>query len=149
MPPQFAKFLTIMGAISSIGILLVMAWLVLVFRHNLQRLRDIRSRRATLLAPTGDAAPKPRKPSYMFHDIVWLPLCQRVEEAAAKNGYNLVKWERQRVWRSRSTLVLETLIHELESTISEEETARAIGELPPGMDRPDPTGWCGKTEPAA
>jgi len=128
--------------------LLGLALSVIVLRKNMERLKDIRARRAQLFQH-GPDAPKPRKPSDIFHDLVWLPLCQKVEAAAKKNGYYLVKSERQRVWRSKSTLVLETLVKELESTVSEEDTARAFGELPPGMDRPDPTGWCEKVESIA
>jgi len=131
-------------AIVSLGFLVVvLAGTVVVLRRNMQRLQDIRARRLKLgVMPP----PAPRRPSDDFHDAVWLPLCEKVEAAARNNGYLLVKWERQRVWRSKSTLVLETLIRELEATVSEEDTARAIGELPPGMDRPDPTAWCEKVE---
>jgi hypothetical protein len=142
-PPSLTGFLIF----SAVLMLLVLAGSVMALRRNRERLKDIRARRAAIFQGEEEAV-KPRKPSDIFHDMVWLPLCERVEGAAKRNGYYLVKWERQRVWRSKSTLVLETLIKELEATVSEEETARAIGELPPGMDRPDPTGWCERVESA-
>jgi hypothetical protein len=88
-----------------------------------------------------------RKPSDEFHDGTWLPLCERVAAlATAKLGRPLAVKERRTIWRSRSVLVLEVALKELESTAVPGAAAALLAQLPAGLDRPDPTGWCERAD---
>jgi hypothetical protein len=100
---------------------------------------------ATLQASRSPMGPvtEGRKPSDEFHDNTWLPLCERVAALArSKLGRPLTAKERRTIWRSRSVLVLEVALKELESIAVPGAAAALLAQLPAGMDRPDPTGWC-------
>jgi hypothetical protein len=110
-------------------------------------IREARHRRETrmlqsLYGAKEAARDRLRRPSDDFHDQVWLPLCNLIAEQANRLGRPLTLDDRRRIWRSRSSLVLETLLREIEHSTSLEPLEKALQDLPPGMDRPDPTGWC-------
>lgn len=87
-----------------------------------------------------------RKPSDDLHDQVWFPLCDRLAQVAAERiGRPLTSQQRKRIWRSRTTTVLEIAMKEVEAARSPEEVAALLTTLPQGVNRPDPTGWCNRT----
>ena len=113
--------------------------MVIRIARTIRNVEKIRSRHAAL----HELPPElPRRPSDDFHDQTWLPLCGQVAALAAKRlGRGLCEEERRRVWRSRSQLVLEVLLKELE-TATPGEAGALLRNAPSGLDRPDPTGWC-------
>lgn len=105
--------------------------------RGLREVRELRTRRMPLVLSA-----EVRRPADDFHDRVWLPLCRRVERAAATRlNRPLSEKERRNIWRSRSPLVLEVALKEIESTDTQQEVAVLLATLPSGMERPDPTGW--------
>jgi hypothetical protein len=127
-------------AIEIVGLVVAIVSTFVVWRELRHRteLRMLASMQAVR-----DASPRrPRRASDDFHDQLWLPLCELIAAQAEKLDYQLSHAERRRIWRSRSPLVLEVLMRELESASDVTTVERLLKELPPGMDRPDPTGWC-------
>jgi hypothetical protein len=90
--------------------------------------------------------PGRRTPSDEFHDRTWLPLCKSIADAV-NNKLNrpLTAVERRKLWRSRSPLILEVGLKEIQAASTADEVNALLAKLPPGMDRPDPTGWCDAT----
>ena len=106
----------------------------MVFEQRQKRVREAMDR--------GEPAPPVHTPADDFHDQIWLPLCQRVAELAARQMQRPLTYdERRALWRSRSQLVLEVLLKELEGT-SPGAAIALLKNAPSGLDRPDPTGWC-------
>jgi len=107
-----------------------------------------RMRTVGLEAPTDiDFADRDNKrtPTNKFHDETWLPLCKRVADAVqAHAGRELTQAERQRIWRTRAPLILETALKEIEAGDDASITS-LIASLPSGLRRPDPTNWCQST----
>ena len=127
--------------------LAVLLLVVLLFStmRSMRRVRDL-----SVDQPPLTEAPDRRRPSDDYHDTVWLPLCTKVAEAAsAVLSRPLTEKERCTIWRSRTALVLEILLSELQRVGDAEKAGVLIANLPSGMSRPDPTGWCGMVAGAA
>jgi hypothetical protein len=124
----------------------LLGWTFLAFTVGILTVRFMRRRREAddcrLSSSVPELYSERRKPSDDFHDNTWLPLCKRVEEAAvAKLNRPLIEKERRVIWRSRSALVLEVALNEIESADTGDAAIQLLASLPPGMDRPDPTNW--------
>ena len=120
---------------------LILAILMIRAARGLREAQELRALREPLMLPEDH-----RRPSDDFHDRVWLPLCQRVEDAAvARLNRPLSEKERRRIWRSRSELVLEVALKEIAEAPSSQHVGVLLATLPTGIDRPDPTGWCGSS----
>ncbi|MGA2230166.1 MAG: hypothetical protein ABSH22_04505 [Tepidisphaeraceae bacterium] len=105
--------------------------------RGFRKAAELRSRRQPLTVTDSQ-----RKPSDEFHDEKWLPLCQSVAEAACQHlNRPLTAQERRAIWCSRAPLILEVSLKEIRLASSAGEVAALLASLPPGMDRPDPTGW--------
>ena len=112
--------------------------LVIRFARRMREIREIRHKQTPLSIPLSH-----RKPSDDFHDQTWLPLCTTVASTlSSKVNRPLTPHERRAIWRSRSPLVLEALLQDLQSA-TPDSAASLLASLPPGMTRPDPTNWCG------
>ena len=110
--------------------------------RSLRRLRGLREQRSR---NNWSLPSETRKPADDFHDQIWLPLCDRIAAVAGKTlSRALSAKERKAIWRMRSLLALETVGKEIEMSTDPQAVAVLLATLPPGMDRPDPTGWCGK-----
>jgi hypothetical protein len=106
--------------------------------RSLREVRAARARQTALMVPDDF-----RKPSDDFHDQTWLPLCNKIANSAiAKLTRPLTCDERRIIWRTRAPLTLEVVWSEIESASTAEQIMELLYSLPPGMDRPDPTGWC-------
>ena len=107
-----------------------------------QKAFERRQRRVREAMDAGEPVPPARTPADDFHDQIWLPQCQRVTKLAARQMQRPLTYdERRAIWRSRSQLVLEVLLKELEGT-SPGAAIALLKNAPSGLDRPDPTGWC-------
>jgi hypothetical protein len=86
--------------------------------------------------------PAHRKSSDVYHDERWLPLCERLAEAAAQ-GLNrpLTRNERRAIWRGRSELVIEIALSEVQAATHPHAVSDVLATMPTGIDRPDPTDW--------
>jgi len=129
------------------GLVIAIVSTVLIWREV--RARNNARMLAMLHAAREGGGDHARRASDDFHDQVWLPLCQLIGGHALRLNYSLSHVERRRIWRSRSPLILEVLLREIETANSGDALGKAISQLPPGMDRPDPTGWCDTSVPSA
>lgn len=119
------------------GILMLAISFVRMMR-NIRQVNELKMKRLTPMPPLLH-----RGPSDDFHDHIWLPLCRSVAETASSRLRRpLTARERRVIWRSRSALMLEVLLKELQAATDPETVASLLRSLPPGMNRPDLTGWC-------
>lgn len=119
-------------------IVLILVVLVLSMMRGIRRAGEIRLNQSPLTVPTDH-----RKPSEVFLDKTWLPMCAQVADVASSRlNRPLTQNERRAIWRSRTALVLEILLKEVQETSDPEVVVSLLASLPPGMDRPDSTGWC-------
>jgi hypothetical protein len=89
-----------------------------------------------------------RRPFDDYHDQTWLPLCEATAVlAVSRLNRPLAVRERRSIWRARSELALEVLQKEIQAAANLEDIVILILQLPTGIDRPDPTGWCNGTNP--
>ncbi|HYE19155.1 MAG TPA: hypothetical protein VEA69_11960 [Tepidisphaeraceae bacterium] len=118
---------------------LLVAIIALRVMRNVRHVSELRSSASAFGFPE-----RGRKPSDDYHDQVWVPVCTRVADAAeARLGRALSARERRAVWRAKSALVLEVALKEIEGAAGDKGVVeRLLGELPAGVNRPDPTGWC-------
>jgi hypothetical protein len=122
---------------------LIIAILTVSIMRGIRRATELRSREQPLIVSSDH-----RRPSDDFHDQTWLPLCTKIaQEASARLGRRLTEKERRTIWRGRSPLTLQVAIEELASAPNPDAITLVLAKLPSGMDRPDPTGWCNKTDP--
>ena len=106
--------------------------------RGVRRVHELQMNQPPLTLPRGR-----RKPSDDYHDQVWLPLCKKVADAASSRlSRPLTATERRQIWRSRTSLVLEILLKEIQEAATPQEVWSLLATLPPGMDRPDPSAWC-------
>lgn len=127
----------------------MLPWLFIAFALPIFVIRLMRTIRHVgelrMQSPPIDSRLRTRRPSDVFHDETWLPLCTRIATAAeARLGRPLTIKERKRIWRSRSPLILQTVLNEIEACADAPPVDALLASLPPGMDRPDPTRWCGE-----
>ena len=102
----------------------------------------LRERRQTYVVESN--AQDLRRPADDYHDLTWLPLCTRASETVVRKiGRPLDADERQRIWKARSELVLEILVKECDADAAAGAVLASLKSLPSGLDRPDPTDWCG------
>jgi hypothetical protein len=132
-----------MCAIEVLGLLIAVITAVRVIREASRR-RETRML-GDLYGAQEAAGGRRRRPSDDYRDQVWLPLCNLIAEAAGHLGRPLTTDERRKIWRSRSSLILETILREIEQTNTRARLGQVLRDLPPGMDRPDPTRWCDGT----
>ena len=119
-----------------IGLLILVIFAIMVMR-GFRKAAELHSQRQPLTVPDSH-----RKPVDEFHDRKWLPLCQSIAETACQRlNRPLTSFERRAIWHSRAPLILEVLLNEIRAASSDAEVASLLASLPPGMDRPDPTGW--------
>ncbi|MDB5322938.1 MAG: hypothetical protein JWN40_4569 [Phycisphaerales bacterium] len=117
---------------------LIIAIIVIGMIRGLRQARELRGRTSDFRFDADK-----RRPSDDYHDQVWLPLCTSVAQAAAARlNRPLSDKERRKIWRTRTALTLEVVLKEINVTPEPGAVAALIATLPPGMDRPDPTGWC-------
>ena len=121
---------------------LIVAIIVIGVMRGLRQAGELRDSR-----PSGfPINPGRRRPSDDYHDQTWLPLCTSVAQAAeAKLHRPLTGNERRRIWRTRTALTLEVVVKEIQATQDRTAISKLLDDLPPGMDRPDPSGWCAAT----
>ena len=117
---------------------LIVAIIVIGLMRGLRQASELRGRSADFGLDVNR-----RRPSDDYHDQTWLPLCTKVAQAAAARlNRPLTGKERRKIWRTRTALTLEVVEKEITTTEQPGAVAALIATLPPGMDRPDPTGWC-------
>ena len=117
---------------------LVIAIVVIRVMWGFREVSELRERRGP-----GIVEGERRRPSDDFHDLTWRPTCERVATmASGRLGRPLNRRERRTLWRARTVLVLEVAEREIEVAGDAEGVAVLLANLPAGMDRPDPTGWC-------
>lgn len=105
--------------------------------RGVRQFQEIRATREPL-----SLNPSLRKPSDDYRDEIWLPLCERLAEAAA-NRLNrpLTTKERRAIWRARSELVLEIALSEVQAANHPHAVSDVLAAMPTGIDRPDPSNW--------
>ena len=107
-----------------------------VFR-GVRRFQEIQSTREPL-----GPIPAHRRPSDVYHDETWLPLCERLADATAQRlNRPLTPSERRAIWRARSELVLQVALSEVQAATDPRTVSDVLAAMPTGIDRPDPTDW--------
>jgi hypothetical protein len=120
---------------------LIIAIIVIGLMRGLRQAGELRNRSSSFQIDPGR-----RRPSDDYHDQTWLPLCTSVAQAAqARLHRPLTDKERRKIWRTRTALTLEVALKEIAATEGPAAIATLLTDLPPGMDRPDPTHWCAVT----
>jgi hypothetical protein len=116
---------------------LAVAIIALSALRSIRRFQDIQCTRQPL-----GPVPAHRKPSDVYHDETWLPLCERLAEAAAQRlNRPLTASERRAIWRARSELVLQVALSEIQAGTDPQAVSAVLAAMPTGIDRPDPTDW--------
>src|SRR5688500_9501052 len=115
---------------------LAAALIVIRVLRGVRQFQEIQATRVPL-----GPIPAHRKSSDVYHDERWLPLCERLAEAAAQ-GLNrpLTRNERRAIWRGRSELVIEIALSEVQAATHPHAVSDVLAAMPPGSDRPDPPG---------
>ena len=125
-----------------VGLPFVALFLAIAVVRLMRSLRDVREAQARRMPIMFDA--DKRKPADDYHDHTWLPLCTRIAAAASSRlDRPLTAKERRVLWRARSVLVLEVASKEIQTAANPDAVVALLAGLPTGLDRPDPTGWCG------
>ena len=107
-----------------------------VFR-SIRRFQEIQATRAPL-----GPIPAHRRPSDVYHDETWLPMCGRLADTAAQRlSRPLTPNERRAIWRARSELVLQVALSEVQFATDPQAVTDVLAAMPTGIDRPDPTSW--------
>ncbi len=116
---------------------LAVAIMVIRALRSVRAIQEIRAARVPL-----DATPSHRRPSDVYHDETWLPLCERLAEAAAQRlARSLTGNERRAIWRARSELVIDIALSEVQAATDPQAVSDVLAAMPTGIDRPDSTGW--------
>jgi hypothetical protein len=119
-------------------IALILIIVVFSMMRGIRQAGELHLHRSPLTVPADR-----RKASDDYHEQVWLPLCEKVADAASSRlGRPLTAKERRTIWRARTELVLDVLLDEVKKAGSPEEVHSLLASLPSGMDRPDSSGWC-------
>jgi hypothetical protein len=130
-----------------IGLMFAVFVAIIAMARMIRAMRKVDELRARQRMEVDTDEPQIRRPSDDYHDAIWLPLCKRAEVAVeARLGRKISQVERLRIWKARTALALEVLIKEAENSAAMGEVAAALANLPSGLDRPDPTGWCLREE---
>jgi hypothetical protein len=61
-------------------------------------------------------------------------------------GRALNESERRTIWRARTPFALEVVLKEGETAPDAGAVKAILAALPTGLNRPDPTGWCGRSD---
>jgi hypothetical protein len=108
--------------------------------RNMRAVQQLRERRNSLSFVDGESH---QRPSDEFREQTWAPLCNSVATAAAaKLRRPLSSKERRLIWRSRTRLVLESILPDIEIASDPATVETLLKSLPSGLNRPDPKGWC-------
>ena len=102
-----------------------------------RRIQDIRATRE----PLGSTLAH-RRPSDVYHDDIWLPMCRQLADAAARRlNRPLTANESSAIWRARSELVLQVALSEVHAATDAKAVTDVLAAMPSGIDRPDPKNW--------